>query len=131
MWNLPKVKTKPNRKENRKNAGSVSREIRLNRTVALGEHPCGKDCCFAGECKIKSLCGIKECSKRCVACCEYDCRELCSRYNNTQCSILSKTPYVCNTCVRRRKCKADRAYYIAQQANAMAKRRYSDSRSKI
>ena len=52
-----------------KTPGSVSREIRLNRTVALGEHPCGKDCCFAGECKIKSLCGIKECSKRCVACC--------------------------------------------------------------
>ena len=114
-----------------KTPGSVSREIRLNRTFALGEHPCGKDCCFAGECKTKSLCGVKECSKRCVACREYDCRDLCSRYNNTPCSILLKPPYVCNTCVRRRKCKADRAYYIAQQADAMAKRRYSDSRSKI
>ena len=50
-----------------KTPGSVSREIRLNRTFALGEHPCGKDCCFAGECKTKSLCGVKECSKRCVA----------------------------------------------------------------
>lgn len=114
-----------------KTPGSVSREIRLNRTFALGEHTCGKDCCFAGECKTKSLCGVKECSKRCVACREYDCRDLCSRYNNTPCSILLKPPYVCNTCVRRRKCKADRAYYIAQQADAMAKRRYSDSRSKI
>ena len=33
--------------------------------------------------------------------------------------------------VRRRRCKADCAYYIAQQADAMAKRRYSNSRSKI
>ena len=114
-----------------KTPGSVSREIRANRTVAPGEHPCGKDCCFAGECKTKGLCGKMGCSKRCVACREYDCRELCSRYNNTPCSILSKPPYVCNTCVRRRKCKADRAYYIAQQADAMAKRRYSNSRSKI
>ena len=77
-----------------KTPGSVSREIRLNRTFALGEHPCGKDCCFAGECKTKSLCGVKECSKRCVACREYDCRDLCSRYNNTPCSILLKPPYV-------------------------------------
>ena len=114
-----------------KTPGSVSREIRANRTIAPGEHPCGKDCCFAGECKTKGLCGKMGCSKRCVACREYDCRELCSKYNNTPCSILSKPPYVCNTCVRRRKCKADRAYYIAQQADAMAKRRYSNSRSKI
>ncbi|MFR8625576.1 MAG: hypothetical protein ACLVD9_09545 [Ruminococcus sp.] len=47
------------------------------------------------------------------------------------CVVLSKPPYVCNVCVRRRKCKADRAYYNAQQADAMAKRRYSNSRSKI
>ena len=114
-----------------KTPGSVSREIRANRTVAPGEHPCGKDCCFAGECKTKGLCGKNECSKRCVACREYDCRGLCSRYNNTPCSILSKPPYVCNTCVRRRRCKADRAYYIAQQADAMAKRRYTNSRSII
>ena len=65
-----------------KTPGSVSREIRANRTVAPGEHPCGKDCCFAGECKTKGLCGKMGCSKRCVACREYDCRELCSRYNN-------------------------------------------------
>lgn len=28
---------------------------------------------------------------------------------NTPCVVLSKPPYVCNVCVRRRKCKADRA----------------------
>lgn len=37
-----------------KTPGSVSREIRANRTVAPGEHPCGKDCYFAGECKTKA-----------------------------------------------------------------------------
>ncbi len=126
-----KLKLNEIAKKIRKTTGSVSREIRANRTVAPGEHSFGKDCCFAGECKTKGLCGKTGCSKRCVACREYDCRELCSRYNNTPCLILSKPPYVCNTCVRRRKCKTDRAYYIAQQADAMAKRRYSNSRSKI
>ena len=51
-----------------KTPGSVSREIRANRMVAPGEHPCGKDCYFAGECKTKGLCGKMGCSKRCVAC---------------------------------------------------------------
>ena len=114
-----------------KSPESVSREIRTNRTIAPGEHHFGKDCHFAGECKTKGLCGKDGCSRQCAACREYDCRKLCSRYNNTPCSILSKPPYVCNICGRRRKCKADRAYYIAQQADAMAKRRYSNSRSKI
>lgn len=40
-----------------KTPGSVSREIRTNRTVAPGEHRFGKDCHFAGECKTKGLCG--------------------------------------------------------------------------
>ena len=114
-----------------KSPESVSREIRANRTIAPGEHHFGKDCHYAGECKTKGLCGKDGCSRRCVACREYDCRELCTRYNNTPCVVLSKPPYVCNVCVRRRKCKADRAYYNAQQADAMAKRRYSNSRSKI
>ena len=114
-----------------KSPESISREIRNNRTIATGEHPFGKDCCFAGECKAKELCGKAGCSKRCVSCREYDCREICTRYNNSPCSVLSKPPYVCNVCGRRRKCKADRAYYIAQQADALAKRRYSNSRSKI
>ena len=97
----------------------VSREIRANRTIAPGEHHFGKDCHYAGECKTKGLCGKDGCSRRCVTCREYDCRELCTRYNNTPCVVLSKPPYVCNVCVRRRKCKADRAYYNAQQADAM------------
>lgn len=73
-----------------KTPGSVSREIRANRTVAPGEHPCGKDCCFAGECKTKGLCGKMGCSKRCVVCREYDRRELCTKYNNSPCVVISK-----------------------------------------
>ena len=76
-----------------KSPESISREIRANRTIALGEHHFGKDCRFAGECKTKGLCGKEGCAKRCVSCREYDCRELCTRYNNTPCVVLSKPPY--------------------------------------
>ena len=114
-----------------KSPGTVSREIRANRTPVSGEHYYGKDCRFASGCKTKGLCGKEKCSKHCVVCREFDCREICSRYNNKPCVKLSRPPYVCNTCIQRRKCKCDRAYYIAQQADAAAKRRYSDSRKKI
>ncbi|MBE6686284.1 MAG: helix-turn-helix domain-containing protein [Ruminococcaceae bacterium] len=114
-----------------KSPESVSGEIRANRTIAPGEDHFGKDCHFTGECKTKGLCGKEGCSKRCGSCREYDCRELCTRYNNSSCVVLSKPPYVCNVCVRRRKYKGDRAYYIARQADAMARLRYSDSRSNI
>ena len=114
-----------------KTSQAVSKEIRANRTIAIGAHPFGKDCRFAGECKRHGLCGKEGCNRRCVSCREHECSEFCTRYNNSPCSYLSKPPYVCNVCIRRRKCKADRAYYIAQQADAMARRRYSNARSKI
>lgn len=114
-----------------KSPETVSREIRKNRTLVIGYKPFGKDCNFANECKTKGLCGKTGCTKRCVTCKEYECRELCKRYSNKPCKNLSKPPYVCNVCTNRRKCKTDRAYYIAQQADAMSRRRYSESRSKI
>ena len=110
---------------------SVSREIRNNRTTVSGVRPFGKDCIFAGECKTHGLCSNDDCTKRCFTCRETDCRTLCSRYKNTPCSLLSKPPYVCNICTRRRVCKADRAYYTAQQADAASRRRNSSSRSKV
>ena len=108
----------------------VSLEIRQNRTLVKGEKPNGNDCIFSGECKRHRLCGDVNCTRKCVFCREVDCRTVCSRYDNSPCSHLSKPPYVCNVCQRRRKCKADRAYYIAAQADAVAKRRYSEARRK-
>lgn len=110
---------------------SISKEIRNNRTLVGGDHPNGKDCRFAGECKTHNLCEKENCQRKCVYCKEYDCRQICSRYNNNQCSKLNKPPYVCNICSLRRKCKSDRAYYIAAQADAISKRRYSEARSNI
>ena len=108
----------------------VSEEIRQNRSLVKGFHPLGKDCRNATGCNHKHLCGNAECNRLCRTCVQVNCQSLCSQYNNQPCSVLSKPPYVCNVCSNRRKCKADRAYYIAAQADAAAKKRYSDSRSK-
>lgn len=107
----------------------VSEEIRRNRTLVDGERLHGNDCIYASGCRRKNLCG-KNCGRECLYCRELDCRTLCSRYDNSPCQLICKPPYVCNVCSRRRTCKRDRAYYIAQQADAVARRRSREARSR-
>jgi len=113
-----------------KSARYVSEEIKRNRTLTRGEHPCGKACRLATGCKRTKLCGKEGCNRHCYTCREVDCQTVCKAYDDHPCPILEKPPYVCNVCVLRRKCKGDRAYYMAQQADAVAKRRYAEARSK-
>ena len=108
----------------------VSEEIRRNRTMVKGEHPFGKRCHMATGCRRKCLCGKESCNRLCYMCREIDCQTVCRAYDDHPCLRLQKPPYVCNVCPTRRKCKMDRAYYMAQQADAMAKRRYAEARSK-
>lgn len=105
----------------------VSEELCKNGTKVSGEHPFGKSSHNATGCKRIGLCGKKDCRRRCCACREVDCQTVCGVFQNAPCKELQKPPYVC---IRRRKCKADRVYYIAQQADTMSKRRYSHARSK-
>lgn len=109
---------------------TVSLEIRKNSTKVQGLRPYGKDCRNTTACKRKGLCGDKFCQERCVTCKDVDCQTVCRAYKNSLCIKLQHPPYVCNTCSSKRKCKLDRAYYISHQADAMARRRYSDARSK-
>ena len=102
----------------------------MNRTPAKGSKPHGNDCRFANECEEKNLCCNFDCKRKCVWCFDFNCRELCNKYDNSPCSVLQKPPYVCNVCSRRRNCKCDRFYYMANQADAMSKKRYSKARKK-
>lgn len=108
----------------------VSEEIRRNGTQVSGEHPYRKICHNATGCKRKGLCGKADCTRRCCTCQEIDCQSICSTFRSGACKQLEKPPYVCNVCTNRRRCKMDRLYYIAQQADAVARRRYAQARSK-
>lgn len=109
---------------------SLSEEIRRNRTVSPAARYNGKDCRFASECTEQFVCKNPYCSLSCVLCRKVDCTKVCPAYAPVTCSFTNRPPYVCNVCSRRRGCTADRAYYIATQANAMAIKRFSDARAK-
>ena len=108
----------------------VSEELRRNATKIPGEHPLGKRCRNATGCRRGGLCGKENCHQMCYTCKEVDCQTVCKAYNDDPCKELQKPPYVCNVCSRRRKCKSDRVYYTAQQADAVAKRRYAEAKHK-
>ena len=114
-----------------KSSSTVSREIRSNRTLVMGERPRGKDCSYASHCAVKELCDEEYCPFRCSLCREKDCRTMCERYHKIHCNKSDKPPYVCNICNERRKCTIDKAFYSAIQADAMSKRRLSESRQGI
>ena len=108
---------------------AVSEEIRRNRILSPAPRYNGKDCRYASECCKRHICGNVFCNRECVLCRKVDCRSICPTYLTPVCKHVSRPPYVCNVCQLRRSCKADRAYYFATQANAMAMRRYSSARS--
>lgn len=95
----------------------VTEELRRNATKVPGEHPLGKRCRNATGCRRGGLCGKENCHRMCYTCKEVDCQTVCKAYNDDPCKELQKPPYVCNVCGRRRKCKSDRVYYTAQQAD--------------
>jgi len=115
-----------------KHPSTVSREIRKNSSFSIGERPRGKKCSFAGYCKFRNLCEEESCNKLCSLCQKNDCQTICTRYNNgVHCDKLDKKPYVCNTCDRRRKCRADRAYYSAKQAQIAYEKERSSCRQGV
>ena len=116
-----------------KHPATISREIRNNRSLFRGEKHYGKDCRFAASCKRKNVCDTTDCiyNYTCVLCRKADCRTSCSHYDNRPCPTLDKPPYVCNICERRRRCRIDRAYYSAKQADAAAARRYAETHAGI
>ena len=109
---------------------AVSEEIRRNRTLSPAARYNGKDCRFAAECTQQFVCKNVHCSFSCVLCRKVNCTTICPAYAPVTCAFTNRPPYVCNVCSHRRGCTADRAYYIATQANAMAMKRFSDARCK-
>lgn len=110
---------------------TISREIQNNRTEIAGDRPRGKACVGAGKCVTKGLCGDTSCNLKCSLCQKHNCMDLCDHIRPLNCKKLTVPPFVCNTCSDRRSCRKNRAYYIAQQAEEMSKRRRSDSRKGI
>lgn len=115
----------------KKHPHTISREVHDNRTHMPSEYPFGNDCRWYPSCTRRNLCGADEyaCSAPCKKCKEFNCHDVCEKYDSMECRKTDKPPYVCNTCYYRTMCKKNRYYYNAKYADAAVKRRRSVSRS--
>lgn len=103
-----------------KDSSTISKEVRRHRSWYEQRDkkqriPCAK----RQDCRMRSLCGRKDCIKLCRAC--YDpkihCSDICPDYTEKTCEKLIKAPYVCNGCPKKSNCLLKRAFYAAQYAD--------------
>lgn len=120
----------------RRHPSTIAHEVKENRTFIKGNYPNGKDCRMARQCTVRNLCGCDEeaCNTKCRLCREVDCTKVCDRYVSVACHKFDSPPYVCNNCKDKKLCKAckyNKYYYIAEKADAKAKKVRSESREGI
>ena len=113
---------------------TISREIK-NHIVIKDTHGYGGNknrCLNRLTCDKKSLCrGCKvSCAKKmCRLCRKVPCNTVCKDYVEDTCKLLSKPPYVCNSCNVRQRCPLKKKYYYALEANNKANKLRKESRS--
>ena len=120
-------------KELGRRTSSITREVKQNRIVVRSSYPNGTDCIYPPHCNKTGLCGEEYCSMRCWTCREHDCTQYCDRCITHTCKKTEKSPFVCALCSEKNKkaCKYNKYYYIAEKAEANAKKTRSESRSGI
>lgn len=109
---------------------TISREIKAHRRLVKtsGGNSCihretctrvpnCRSTCFRGKCQCQSGCG--------------GCNENCKDYQEEFCSGYERTPYTCNGCSNRMKCRLRRMLYDAQTAQEQYENLRSESRKGI
>ena len=113
-----------------RHVSTISREIKANRKFLYyndGQVYCIKhDVCRKHHVMDDGECHF--CREFCKQCIRYDCTKHCSEFISSQCSRLSKPPYVCTGCEDKPECKRNHAYYSANIAQDASEVRLHRSR---
>jgi IS30 family transposase len=112
---------------------SISREVRrhIEQKETGGYGRKFNDCIDRSSCSLENICkGAFPCTRKYCRNCD-KCKDICSNYRKEVCERLSKAPYVCNGCEKRRKCTLEKSVYKAVAANEEAALLLRESRSGI
>ena len=90
------------------------------------------DCLHRNSCSVTNVCGKSGCRRKlCKFCHSTSCTDTCTDYKREICSQLSKPPYVCNGCKKRKSCTLEKHLYDASYAQNEYKVVRSESRQGI
>lgn len=115
-----------------KDPSTISKEIRLHR-LRVDSYAVGRirnRCIHKLTCRISGICDRKNCKYEFCRSCKH-CNSLCEKYVEEICPLLSKPPYVCNGCGKRRQCALVKYEYRAQRAHKKYRENLSSSRQGI
>ncbi len=121
-------------KELGRSTSSIVREVKQNRIVVESPYTYGAGCIMTSSCRRRNLCGEEEdCPFLCRLCSKHKCAEYCKDCVPPVCKETEKPPFVCDTCTekQKKKCKYNKYYYMADKAEANAKKTRSESRKGI
>lgn len=106
-----------------KHPSTVAKEIKKYRFFPPRANPEQQlQCARFKECQMHFLCDNKDCVKMCKSCYDNEqhtskCITLCPEYLEPICRQISKAPYVCNNCLRTKRCNKQHSFYSAQKAD--------------
>jgi IS30 family transposase len=106
-----------------KHPSTVIKEVKKYRFFPPREkHQKSLRCARYRECQMRFLCDNKDCIHPCKNCFDNQlrlpkCSLICPDYLEPVCAQTTKAPYVCNGCLKARRCDKQHAFYSAQQAD--------------
>jgi len=96
-------------------AKEIKNHIRYKRSGGYGRP--FNDCLHRNSCSVTNVCGKSGCRRKlCQFCHSISCTDACTDYKREICSQLSKPPYVCNGCKKRKSCTLEKRLYDASYA---------------
>jgi IS30 family transposase len=110
-------------------AKEIKNHILFRKTGCYGK--CFNDCLIRRDCTIRHICGNRRCNRLCCFCNANPCSSLCKDYRQEKCLRLSKPPYTCNGCERRKSCTLEKRIYSAAHAQREYEAVRSESRQGI
>lgn len=114
-----------------KDPSTISKEIRLHRSMPRRNSSHKNDCIHSPKCNIHHICGNEICMKYCWFCNDYNCHDYCLDFQPFYCKRIEKAPFVCNGCSDVLSCKHTHYYYRAREADAQYRKTLVNSRSGI
>ena len=117
-----------------KDSTTISKEIRKNIIIEQkgGYRRSFNDCIKAVEktCTKKHTCGrCLSKSRNCMS--SGKCILICDEYTKHICPLLLKPPYVCNGCSDRNKCRLEKRFYRAKDADNRYRKTLSEARTGV
>lgn len=112
-----------------KDPTTVSKEIKKHRIKKDGNFYNGNNNCVnRKDCMLTDICNIN-CRKKCSRCSL--CNSKCKHFIPITCKRLSRFPYTCNGCDKKKNCRSDKYYYRALSSYNSYKTTLSESRQGI